>query len=121
MKTVIMGIPKSGKTDASGNFENVIHTDNFMFLNWTEQSEFLQNLFSLESDFTLEGVAAVRALRKWMSRNKGKPCEQVYWLDYSFEELSKGQETMAKAVTTIFNEIEPELKRRGVAIDKGGL
>ena len=65
----------------------------------------------------VEGVAVPRAIRKWLARNpEGKPVDRVVWLGSPRLELSKGQTTMAKGCNTVWQQILPELRARGVEI-----
>lgn len=51
----------------------------------------------------VEGVAAVRGLRKWLEANPtGRPCDLVIWMSVPVVGRSPGQETMAKGCTTIW-------------------
>lgn len=96
---------------------HVFHTDDLMHLEWSEASLTASQWFSQPGDWTVEGVAAVRALRKWMSANPGKPCDRVVWLSQPKVTRTPGQNNMAKACETIWREILPELRSRGVEIE----
>jgi leucyl-tRNA synthetase len=68
----------------------------------------------------IEGVALVRALRKWLERNAaGKPCDRVIVLRTPKVELTPGQAAMAKGHEKIWREVEPQLRKRGVEIVEG--
>ena len=52
-------------------------------------------------------------------RPTGKPCDQLIWLTKVYGTLTDGlQRTMPKGCETVFLEIEGELRRRGVRIDR---
>lgn len=66
----------------------------------------------------VEGVAAVRALRKWLAAHpEGKPCDRVLWFGEPRVALTPGQAALAKGCRTVWAEVEPELRRRGVEIE----
>ena len=115
MKIAIYGGAKTGKTTFSERFKDAYHTDDLIGLGWSELSEKASYWFDKE-DFCIEGVAVGRALRKWMKRNNGKPCDTLYWMNTPFIELTPEQKNMNKGCETIFNEIKGELIKRGVQI-----
>lgn len=119
MRTIIAGGPLTGKTtlaDAMG--VEVQRTDDLIGqYEWSDLSKYVADVWMAEEEFCIEGVATVRALRKWMVKNpEGKPCDEVIWLENPKAERVKGQVSMAKACATIMVEILPELERRGVQI-----
>lgn len=118
-RTVIVGGPKTGKTTLAVRMGGeVIHTDIFALggADFSAQSEAAATLLGREGDWTMEGVTAVRALRKWMEENPGKPCDDVICLSVPHENLSPGQRSLGRGCDTVFLEILPELRRRGVEI-----
>lgn len=118
MSLAIIGGPKSGKTTFSEGMQNVIHTDDYMEMGWSHASESLSYKLG-GSNFVMEGVATVRALRKWLARNpSGKPVDKVLFLSGSHWPLTRGQSSMAAGVATVFQEIEADLLARGVEIEK---
>lgn len=119
MRTVIVGGPRTGKTTrALVEGGRVIHTDADLGLNdFSAQSAAAAKHLGLPGDWTLEGVTAVRALRKWMATNPGKPCDRVVRLTSPHVLLTPGQASLAKGCDTVFREIEPELRRRGVSVE----
>jgi len=118
-KIAIAGVPKAGKTTLTKTMksESIYHTDDLIELGWSEASQEASTWFN-KDEFIIEGVAVPRALRKWLAANKGKPCDKVIWLGKPHIELNPGQATMAKGCIKVFNEIEPELLKRGVIIEK---
>lgn len=127
-RIVIIGGPKTGKTTLSlaalvlGQGlkpEQVRHTDATKDLDWSKASEAVVPWFDEPGPWVIEGVAAVRALRKWLAEHKeGKPCDELRVLTKPFAELIKGQAAMTKGIATILKEIEPELAKRGVEIER---
>ena len=84
--------------------------------------KFISHIFDLEnSDYVVEGLVVVRALRKWLKNNpKGQPCDLVVYFEKPrVLDLSSGQKATIKAVETIFKGIEEELINRGVLIEYG--
>ena len=125
MQTVIAGHPRTGKTRMAVEIGkaldvNVRHTDDTIPLGWSEGSQEVSTWFDAEGDWVIEGVSIPRALRKWLEANpRGKPCDKVVYLRDAFEELTKGQRTMAKGCDTVFRKIIDELQARGVIVQIG--
>jgi hypothetical protein len=125
-RVVIIGGPKTGKTSLSmallaiGHLEpaQIRHTDELRAdNNWSEASAEASKWFDAPGPWIVEGVAAVRALRKWLATNPtGKPCDEVRVLLKPMADTSKGQAAMAKGASTIFGEIRAELVERGVTV-----
>ena len=124
-RIAIIGGAKTGKTYYSETIttgDQLIHADDSMGLSWSDHSEFISHVFDLEnSDYVVEGLVVVRALRKWLKNNpKGQPCDLVVYLEKPrVLDLSSGQKASIKAVETIFKGIEEELINRGVLIEYG--
>ena len=119
-RVLVTGIPRSGKTVFAG--DGALHADDLVQdgADWSDQSETIASDWMQRSGpWTIEGVAVVRALRKWMQRNEGKPADVVYWLDDPRVPLSLGQKAMARGCRTIWSEVRPELERRGVEVRYG--
>lgn len=96
-------------------------TDEYKDLEWSEASLRASKWFDPDADGLadiVEGVAAGRALRKWLLRTAvpAMPCKLVVWLKATHEPLTKPQETMAKGCRTVFEEIRKTLLARGIAI-----
>lgn len=122
----IAGVPRSGKTTLSQEaFKRdinlkVLHTDDLIETHdWSAVSQEVSTWFDKKEKCLIEGVAVPRALRKWLAANpSGKPCEKIIWMPKPRLELKPGQETMAKGCIKVFNEIEKELLKRGVIIER---
>lgn len=122
MRTVIIGGPRTGKTtratkEADGG--TIIATDSFMGAGgFSDQSEKAAEQLGIGGDWTMEGVTAVRALRKWLKAHPtGKPCDRVIRLSRAVVSQTDGQARLGKGCDTVYLEIESELRRRGVAIE----
>ena len=121
MRLVIGGGPRTGKTTLSMQVPSdvwVFHTDSLIAeTDWSGGSERVAELFDRDGDWVIEGVATVRALRKWLeAHQEGKPCDRVVWCAEPFVKRSRGQVVMAKGCETIWAEIHPQLEARGVEI-----
>jgi hypothetical protein len=100
-RVAICGGPRTGKTTLSrlATDRKAVHSDDFINMGWSEASTHL--VFTLNkhgAPFVVEGVAVARALRK------GLRVDCAVWLDAERVPLSSGQQTMSKAVRTVFNE-----------------
>ncbi len=121
MKTLIAGVPRSGKTTLALEMgmkskTRVYHTDDLIEKHsWSIQSDEVACWFNMKN-YIIEGVTIPRALRKWLSLCKGKPCDEIIWLATPRSTLTGGLLSMAKGCISIMNEIEDELIKRGVKI-----
>ncbi|HEX5865103.1 MAG TPA: hypothetical protein VF014_12760, partial [Casimicrobiaceae bacterium] len=65
----------------------------------------------------IEGIATVRAIRKWLAAHPGEPLDAtIVLLSEALEERTKEQEATAKGVATIWNGIVIEVLRRGARV-----
>lgn len=124
-RIVIAGGPRTGKTTRSTELAAQLgctahHTDDTIGAGWSDASAAAADWFDRAAPWIVEGVTAVRALRKWMAANEGRPCDRVIWLVEPFVELSRHQAAMAKGCSTIWDDVEAELVGRGVVIERGG-
>jgi hypothetical protein len=127
-RLAIVGPPNSGKTTLASVLK-VMHAchvavqstdDVSRTLGLTsEASAVVASWFGTDDGArVIEGVLCARGLRKFCALNPGvKPCCRVLVLSEVFEPPSKGQISFAKAIATVFREIEPELLARGVVVD----
>ena len=123
MKIVVGGGPRTGKTTFAHKLGvelklPVKHTDDLIpILDWSGASQAVSEWFQRSEPCIIEGVAVWRALRKWLASHAvGKPCDTVYVLNTPMVDLSPGQDTMSKGCDTVWRQIEPELRERGVVI-----
>jgi hypothetical protein len=124
-RLVICGVPRSGKTTLAARMHpqaagRIRHTDDLISFGWSRASEIVAaQWFTLSGPWVVEGVAAVRALRKWLRAHpEGAPCDRVIWCNAPHVALTPGQETMAKGARTVWNEIAAELEGRGVVVER---
>lgn len=135
MRICITGGPKTGKTTlAERLFERhdwphaqpncdgcgqLYHTDDLIHLGWSEASQAATAWLDEPGPWIIEGVAVVRALRKWRDQHPGEPppVDRVIRLTTPHVELSKGQATMAKGEETVWQEIAGWLLGSGVTMD----
>jgi len=119
MRVVIGGVPRAGKTRLSGYYSGtVLHTDDLIGrLDWSAASEEVSRWMERPGTWCIEGVAAIRGIRKFLERNHGKPCDQLIWLARPFVSLTIGQSTMAQGCQTVFDGVADSLRARGVKVD----
>jgi hypothetical protein len=117
----IAGVPRAGKTTVAQQLAGlgyaVRSTDALVGSHeWSKASEEVATWFGTPGQ-AIEGVAVGRALRKWLAAHpEGKPCDVVLWCEKPYLALSDGQRTMGKGCLTVWREIEPQLRARGVEI-----
>lgn len=120
-RIVITGGPRVGKTTLAGMLpvDEVLRTDDLVEdFEWSALSLEVSRRLDLPGPWVIEGVAAVRAVRKWMANYEdGKPCDVIVYLDRPLVgALLPGQIAMGKGTATILDGIRPELARRGVLV-----
>lgn len=114
-RIVITGVPRSGKTTMVPNAD--LHTDDLIPMGWSEASQHIADRWlTRRGPWVIEGVAAVRGLRKWLRQNPhGSPCDVAVFLGQPFVAYTKdGQLRMARGCAKVWGEIVIELRRRGV-------
>jgi hypothetical protein len=124
-RIVVAGGPLTGKTTLAkalherrrvGDVDGrLLHTDDLVGrMAWSESSLHVARLFDeTAAPWVVEGVTAVRALRKWCrelhlgARAHGaRPCDLVLYLGEPVAAYDKpGQETMAKGCWTVWREV----------------
>ena len=118
MRLVICGGPKTGKTTLGG--PDALHTDDLIATHgWSQDSQHIaDDWLERPGPWTIEGVTAVRGLRKWLRANpEGKPCDKALLLTVPHVELTPKQASMAKGIATVWDEIATDLRSRGVIVD----
>lgn len=140
-RIVICGGPRTGKTTLAnhlglgGTFENgrtgpgrtagpgadrIRHTDDLIgLLGWSYASAGVATWFGAPGPWIIEGVACVRALRKWRDAHPGEPppVDRVIRLTESHAALSRWQAAMTKGEQTVWAEIEEWLLESGVEVE----
>lgn len=115
---MITGGPKTGKTTLAATFGlPVRHCDDLISLGWSESSQRASLWFDEPGPWVVEGVIAPRALRKWLAKKRGNPCDKVIWLTTPRAKLKQGHASMTMGLETIWREVEPMLISRGVEIE----
>lgn len=125
MRIVIAGGPRTGKTTLAvrlgvERFLIPRHTDDLIPTHtWSKASDEVALWLEHHGPFIVEGVATVRALRKFMQRHPTRrPCDVVHWLYAPKVEQTPNQRAMAKAALTIWVQIRDELEARDVRIEE---
>lgn len=129
-RIAISGGPRTGKTtmainlfgglasaaDRAGISSHVFHTDDLISLGWSEASEAASKWFDEPGPWIVEGVAVSRALRKWREANPHRrpPIDRMIFLHLAKAPTTKGQDTMAKGVVKVHDEIEGWLLDHGI-------
>lgn len=122
-RVLILGVPRAGKTTLAGKlgFELGIsprHTDDLKALGWHQASDRAAEWLSEPGPWIVEGVAAVRALRKWLrAPPSGEPPTRVLWLGQPRLPLSERQALLATGTRSIWLECLPQLQRRRVLVE----
>jgi hypothetical protein len=125
-RVAIAGGPKTGKTTLSERLAGqygrpVRHTDDLVAQHaWSEVSEIASHWLDEPGEWIVEGVAMVRAVRKWLATQPvyqvaPEPFAVVY-LDDAFARLTHDQAAMDKGSRTVWREIQPKLHRLGVRL-----
>ena len=124
-RIVIIGGPRTGKTTYAARFSDVTdwircsdpkahggNADDRFDLpereRWSAVSAEVAGWLDRPGPWVVEGVAVIRALRKWRDAHPGCPCpcEEVHLLTrVKIATLTTGQESMTKGVMTIFREL----------------
>ena len=74
---------------------------------WSAISEDVSHWLDEPGPWIIEGVALVRALRKWRARNPGQPppCDRLLVLSLKRARTTPQQDAMSKGVHTVFREL----------------
>ncbi len=118
MNTVIVGGPKTGKTTLADSLGKTVRRTDALIghLEWSELSEQVSHWFDEPGEWVIEGVATVRAIRKWLARDTGPFPAEIILLTEPAVPRTPRQEAMAKGVETVWNQIKGELVERGTSI-----
>lgn len=122
MKTVVSGWPRAGKTTWANEHADgirVMHTDDLIGMGWSRASEKAVEWFNEPGPWIIEGVTAIRALRKWLKyHDAGRPCDRLVWMARPYHVLTPGQRSLGKGCDTVLRQVIGELKERGVLIER---
>ncbi len=126
-RIAIAGVPKAGKsTRAAVIGMNAMleprSTDELVKMEWSaasaEVADWMQD--SNDGPWIIEGCTVGRAIRKWFTAGQwpmpARPCDVLIWMPTPLEILSTGQQRMATACHTIYDEILPMVHDRGVRV-----
>jgi hypothetical protein len=120
---VIAGGPRTGKSTLAvrageRHALEVRHADSLVQSHdWGDDSREVSRWFDAPGAWIVEGVSTPRALRKWLKANPEKTLDAtVIYLRDPIQVRSKGQTAMANGVATVWREVVPELRKRGVTI-----
>ncbi len=122
-RVLIAGGPRVGKSTLSELAAQrlgtkPLHTDDTIELGWSNASAVVATWFDKPGPWVIEGVALPRALRKWLAANpEGRPCDVVFWSNDNKVDRNSGQEAMAKGCDTVWVQVRPLLRERGVTIE----
>ena len=119
-RVLIAGGPRTGKSTLAGTLGLPVRsTDSVIELGWSQASAEVAVWLDSAGPWCIEGVAVVRALRKWLRAHAtGKPCDRVVMLTAPRVEWTRGQHVMAVGVATVWDNLKPELQARGVVIEE---
>lgn len=118
MRVVIAGGCKCGKTTAAARYSGVVrHTDDVsMASDWNKAADTIALWFDEPYD-CIEGVAAGRGLRRWLTTHaEGKPCDVLIVLLMPFTPLTTFQLAMNKGIAKVLDGVLPQLRERGVVV-----
>lgn len=121
-RIIVAGGPRTGKTTyarelALATRAPLRSTDDLIGqLSWSDASAEVARWLDEPGPWIIEGVAAVRALRKWFATHPGAPADLVRWASVARVARTPAQEAMAKGCATVWREVLPELVRRGIRV-----
>lgn len=123
MRIAIIGAPRAGKTTLAKELRStlgwpILHTDDLVPLGWSAASAEVARALHSTGHLIVEGVAAVRGLRKALAACSCRPVERCIILERPRLPLSRHQLAMARGCATVLAEIEPELLRRGICLER---
>jgi adenylate kinase family enzyme len=123
-RVLILGVPRAGKTTLAARLAPAgitpRSTDDLIPHGWHTASDQAALWLDSPGPWVIEGVAAVRALRKWFRLHpQGRPpVDRVVWLSAPRLPLSERQGALAVGTASIFREVLPRLQRWRVPIER---
>jgi hypothetical protein len=125
LRFLIAGGPRVGKTTLSQCLAGGLgiqprKTDELIgTYDFAEAHPHVAAWFDVPGPWVIEGVTVPRALRHWLATHAdGVPCDQVFWSDFQKAERTPAQQNMAKGCRTVWMQVEDELRRRGVNVQR---
>lgn len=124
-RVLIMGAPRVGKTTLAESIRETFdgdklitrHTDELVGkMPWSQASDEVVSWIRTPGPWVIEGVAAVRAVRKWLDQFPGLPAEVIFWATQPRAERTPKQESMAKGCATIWKPVRDEIASRGATV-----
>jgi dephospho-CoA kinase len=118
-RIIIVGSPRCGKTTMAEmlGMDLCVEprcTDSLIGEGWSEASAQVATWFDEPGPWIVEGVATARALRKWLKANPGAPADLILLMIEPVVEQTPGQAAMGKGVLTVWNDVVPTLRARGL-------
>jgi adenylate kinase family enzyme len=120
LRIVIAGGPRTGKTTVAKQLATRLrvrlrHTDDLIDRGWVAAGAAVAEWLDEDGPWIVEGVAAPRALRRWLKRHRrGAPCDWIVFFARAVIPRTPKQDAMAKGCATTYRAIRRALLRRGV-------
>ena len=123
MRILIFGGPKCGKTTLAASLGQSLmngttpkSTDVLIGqLEWSDASAEVAKWIDEPGPWIVEGIAGVRALRKWMKSHPAgtaAPFDKLIYLTKCHQILSSGQQAMTLGHAKVWQEVSSEIYRR---------
>jgi hypothetical protein len=128
-RILIAGGPGTGKSTLSRQLATrmgldhhaIHHTDDLMgVLEWSEASAEVARWLEEPGPWICEGVATIRALRKWTAAHPDSPrppFDRWYLLERPLVDRKPGAIAMAKGIETVLAEVRATFLSRGTSIE----
>jgi hypothetical protein len=130
MRIAICGGPRTGKSTYASKLASklgielfstgkkaLVATDNFIGVGWENVPKCVMERLVELDDWILEGTQATRVIRHWYrTAPETLKLDRVHFFDRPWVIRNGGQNAMAKGVKTIWQEVRPELLKRGIPI-----
>lgn len=120
-RLIIAGGPQTGKTTLSHEIASgrrVRHTDDLIDEGWSKSSDDARQWIREPGEWVIEGVAAVRAIRKILREDKVLPVDVVLYLTGPYADLDKGQRAMTTGCKTIWGGIVREVAEMCLVVER---
>lgn len=120
MRIVIIGAPGTGKTTLGRKLAAELgypltSTDDTMAMPWSEHSAHIAAVILTPGPYVVEGVAAVRALRKALDATE-RPCDRVIYLTHPHADKGAKAAAFGKGIATVWGGIWHRLHAAGVEV-----